>query len=96
MKRKQATRKHQIIVLNRVLGRNDGGIQKGHEIGTTHFYPFLWQCLKGGGCREISCSPHSHIFGVSVQTKNLGSDMAWKMQAPEYLYKNHMPGVHLS
>ena len=37
MKRKQANRKHQIIVLNRVLVRNDGGIQKGHEIGITQF-----------------------------------------------------------
>ena len=38
MKRKQATRKHQIFVLNHVLVRNDGGIQKGHEIGITHFF----------------------------------------------------------
>ena len=29
------------------------------------------------------------------QTKNLGSDMAWKMQAVECLYKNHMSSMHL-
>ena len=89
MKRKQATRKHQIIVLNHVLVRNDGGIQKGHEIGITHFFGSAWRVVgavryhvRPGSDKEIEFwhGLENASTWVSIQESHTGpaSFLAWQ------------------
>ena len=46
--------------------------------------------------KAVSTNSYAVLEGWWEWIKKLCSDMAWNMQTPEYLYKNHMPGMHLS